>query len=234
MYHVIIIEDDPMVASINKQYVEITAPFQVDRVFKSGGDALEYLKQHTADLIILDYYTPLMNGAEFIDKLHAMGQSPSIIMVTSANDTDIVTSLLSRGVMDYLVKPFEYNRFKLALDRFHEKQTCLNRSRENLSQSAIDQLFSHGDAVSQSSAQLTKGLNKSTLAMIRTFLSEHADEFFTSEQVAEQVQLSRITIRRYLNYLVDTHEIISSIDYHTGGRPSIKYSFVKNNGSQGY
>lgn len=228
MYHVIIIEDDPMVAAINKQYVDVTSPFQTDRVFKSGSDALQYLKNHTADLIILDYYTPLMNGDELIDKLHAMGQFPSIIMVTSANDTDIVTSLLSRGVMDYLVKPFEYSRFKLALDRFHEKQSYLNKSRENLNQSAIDQLFSHSETVSQSSAQLSKGLNKATLSLIRSFLSDHADEFFTSEQVAEQVQLSRITIRRYLNYLVDTHEIISSIDYHTGGRPSIKYSFVKN------
>ena len=228
MYHVIIIEDDPMVASINKQYVEVTSPFQVDRVFKSGGDALEYLKKHTADLIILDYYTPLMNGAEFIDKLHNMGQSPSIIMVTSANDTDIVQSLLSRGVMDYLVKPFEYSRFKLALERFHEKQTYLNKSRENLSQHAIDQLFARPENAADSSPQLSKGLNESTLKMIRTFLSEHPDEFYTSEQVAEQVHLSRITIRRYLNYLVDTHEIVSTIDYKTGGRPSIKYSFGKN------
>ena len=228
MYHVIIIEDDPMVASINKQYVEVTSPIQVDRVFKSGGDALEYLKKHTADLIILDYYTPLMNGAEFIDKLHNMGQSPSIIMVTSANDTDIVQSLLSRGVMDYLVKPFEYSRFKLGLERFHEKQTYLNKSMENMSQHAIDQLFARPENVSDSSPQLSKGLNESTLKMIRTFLSEHPDEFYTSEQVAEQVHLSRITIRRYLNYLVDTHEIVSTIDYKTGGRPSIKYSFGKN------
>ena len=62
MYHVMIIEDDPMVASINRQYVEATPSFQTDRVFKSGTEALEYLKDHTTDLIILDYYTPLMNG----------------------------------------------------------------------------------------------------------------------------------------------------------------------------
>ena len=125
MYHVVIIEDDPMVASINKQYVEVTPSFHVDRTFKSGEDALRYFKDHTADLIILDYYTPLMNGDEFLDKLHAMGKTPSVIMVTSANDTDIVRSLLGRGVLDYLVKPFEYLRFKAALDRFHEKQICL-------------------------------------------------------------------------------------------------------------
>lgn len=49
MYHVMIIEDDPMVASINRQYVEATPSFQTDRVFKSGAEALEYLKDHTTD-----------------------------------------------------------------------------------------------------------------------------------------------------------------------------------------
>lgn len=230
MYHVIIIEDDPMVASINKQYVEVTSPFHVDRIFKSGADALEYLKKHDTDLIILDYYTPLMNGMEFIDKLHSLGKSPSIIMVTSANDTDIVQSLLSRGVLDYLVKPFEYLRFKLALDRFHEKQTYLERARDNLSQHAIDQLFIRSDSAADASPQLSKGLNESTLKKVRAFLLERPEDFFTSEQVAEQLQLSRITIRRYLNYLVDTHECISIIDYKTGGRPSIKYSLGKQMG----
>ena len=78
MYHVMIIEDDPMVASINRQYVEATPAFQADRVFKSGAEALEYLKNHTTDLIILDYYTPLMNGDVFIDRLHAMGKTPAV------------------------------------------------------------------------------------------------------------------------------------------------------------
>ena len=45
-----------------------------------------------------------------------MGKTPAIIMVTSANDTDIVRSLLSRGVLAYLVKPFEYARFRTALE----------------------------------------------------------------------------------------------------------------------
>ena len=46
MYHVIIIEDDPMVASINKQYVEVTPLFKVDQVFKNGMEALEYFKEN--------------------------------------------------------------------------------------------------------------------------------------------------------------------------------------------
>lgn len=201
MYHVMIIEDDPMVASINRQYVEATPSFQTDRVFKSGAEALEYLKDHTTDLIILDYYTPLMNGDVFIDRLHAMGKTPAIIMVTSANDTDIVRSLLSRGVLDYLVKPFEYARFRTALERFAAQQEYLQGARPSLSQNAIDQLFAGPDPAADSVPQLSKGLNEATLNMIRRFLAEHPEDLFTSEQIAEQIHLSRITIRRYMNWI---------------------------------
>ena len=62
MYKVIIIEDDPMVASINKQYVELTSSFHVEATFKNGILALQYLQNCTVDLVILDYYTPQMNG----------------------------------------------------------------------------------------------------------------------------------------------------------------------------
>ena len=47
MYHVIIIEDDPMVASINKQYVELTSSFHVEATFKNGILALQYLQNCT-------------------------------------------------------------------------------------------------------------------------------------------------------------------------------------------
>ena len=225
MYHVIIIEDDPMVAAINRQYTEVCPSFRVDKVFKNGTEALEYLKKHTADLIILDYYTPLMNGAEFIDRLHGMGQAPSIIMVTSANDTDIVRSLISRGVIDYLVKPFEFSRFKAALDKFSDTMEYLEKKQAHLNQDSIDQLLAHPAGAQNAPARLAKGLNESTLALIQSFLKEHRDSYFTSEQIAEQIHLSRITIRRYVNYVVDPGEIISTIDYNTGGRPSIRYRY---------
>lgn len=227
MYQVIIIEDDPMVASINKQYVELTPSFRVAKIFKSGIEALEYLEKREADLIILDYYTPLMNGTEFIDRLHSTGKAPSIIMVTSASDTDIVVQLLSRGVIDYLVKPFEYSRFKAALDKYDQIQKYLNQTDSSLKQSQIDKLLTPQDSTGSPSASLAKGLNEATLNLIRNFLKENRDDQYSSEQIAEQIHLSRITIRRYMNYMVETGELVSSIDYQTGGRPSIRYRYIK-------
>lgn len=219
MYSVIIVEDDPMVASINRQYVELEPSFSVKQSFKSGQDALSWLSREEADLIILDYYMPLMTGKEFIDRLHSMGKAPSVIMVTSA----IVQDLLSRGVLDYLVKPFERSRFRQALSRFAQTRSCLDGSPE-LNQAEIDRLLSHMQPSSSFQTELAKGLSETTLNLIRNFLQNRPGEFFSSEQIAEQVCLSRITIRRYVNYMLEMGEIISSVDYQTGGRPSIKYT----------
>lgn len=219
MYQVIIVEDDPMVASIDRQYVEMNSAFHVAKVCRHGGEGLAYLAEHDADLIILDYYTPAMDGLEFVDRLHAMGRTPDIIMVTSANDTHIVRELLSRGVMDYLVKPFRSQRFHQALERFLQSRQMLDREEGSMDQAAIDRLVQRGEAA----PPLAKGLNQGTLDLIREFFSSRPGDMFTGEQIAEAVGLSRITVRRYVNFMVDGGEITTSIDYQTGGRPSIRY-----------
>ena len=230
-YRVLILEDDPMVAAIDRQYVESDRHFQVVQVCKSGGQALEYLAHQDVELIVLDYYTPEMNGQEFLDHLHAMGRAPAVIMVTSASDTDIVRSLLSRGVQDYLVKPFEFARFRQALDKFLQRQKLLSNS-GGMDQRAIDQLLQSQDG-EESAPQLSKGLNGATLRLIQDFLARSQGQALTSEEIAEQVHLSRITIRRYVNYMVETGELVSSIDYQTGGRPSIRYRYTGNFGAAG-
>lgn len=227
MYRVLIVEDDPMVAFINRQYVETTPMFQVVGICKSGIEALDYLKTNDADLIILDYYTPLMNGDEFIDRMHGMGKTPAVIMVTSANDFETVNKLFSRGVIDYLVKPFEYQRFQAALERFCACRERQKNTSGSLNQGDIDRLFSEQEQQGKATAGLSKGLNEATMKRICLFLQENPGKCYTSEQLAEQIGLSRITVRRYMNYLVETGDLISEIDYQTGGRPSIKYRLLK-------
>lgn len=222
MYQVIIVEDDPMVAAIDRQFVEMNSAFRVEKICKNGGEGLDYLAEHDVDLVILDYYTPSMTGLEFVDRLHAAGKTPAIIMVTSANDTCIVRQLIARGVLDYLVKPFQYNRFHQALERFLQSRQLLEQREENLDQHSIDQLL--GSTPPSPAAPLAKGLNTATLERVREFFAQHPGQLFTSEQVSEQLGLSRITIRRYVAFMAEEGEITSTIDYQTGGRPAIRYS----------
>lgn len=227
MYRVIIIEDDPMVASINRQYVESAPDFSVEAVFPSGVAALEYLREHDVSLVILDYYTPMLNGMEFLDRLHGMGKAPAVIMVTSASDAQTVRQMFLRGVADYLVKPFEYGRFQAALEKFRQERRRWETQAPELDQAAIDRMTG-GAGPSAFPEPLSKGLNAATMQLIREFLKRNGGSMYTSEEIAEQVHLSRITVRRYMNYLTSTREAVSAIDYHTGGRPSIQYGSGQN------
>lgn len=221
-YRVIIVEDDPMVAAIDRRYVESNPKFEVLGAFKDGQEALAFLKDHEVDLIILDYYTPAMTGLEFMDELHGRGMAPAAIAVTSANDSEIVRGMLCRGVIDYLVKPFEFARFQQALDRYVQLSQ-LSREQANMDQSSVDRLLGKNNAP-KVNEELGKGLNQATLEKVREFWQKNATGSFTSEQIAEQMHLSRITIRRYVNYMLEQGELVSQINYQTGGRPSIHYS----------
>ena len=112
-----------------------------------------------------------------------------------------------------------------AMDRFLQRQSLLTQHSAGVDQQTIDRLIQLPETPPPAE-ELSKGLNLSTLSMIREFLSAHPGEAFTSEQIAAQVHLSRITVRRYVSHMVETHELESSIDYRTGGRPSIQYRYV--------
>ncbi len=221
MYKVIIVEDDPMVASINQQYLQANPLFQVIGEFRNGKEALQYLKKHPADLAIIDYYMPVMDGRQFILACHEDRIRLDFIMITAANSVKEIQEVLHLGIIDYLVKPFTFERFQNAVQKYTDYRKLL-RETGPLSQDTIDRILSPHPAAPVS-LPLEKGLQFQTLQTIRNCLEENADVFLSSNEIAARVSLSRITVRRYMNYLLENHEIISQADYSTGGRPSIKY-----------
>ncbi|MEA4902867.1 cache domain-containing protein [Desulfitobacterium sp.] len=67
-------------------------------------------------------------------------------------------------------------------------------------------------------AELPKGLNRATLKQITDYLIDH-DDFVSAEDVAEGVKLTRVTVRRYLEYLEQQGALISQLKYGAVGRP---------------
>lgn len=210
-----------MVAMLNRTYLEKDGRFQVARIFSEGQTALAYLTAHPADLLVLDVFMPMINGLELLRKLRARGVDLDVIMVTAANDTKTLDALLKLGVTDYLVKPFTYARFRQALDTFCQQREALS-GWSNVSQSEIDRLLQAGVGSSA-----PKGLQEKTLERIRLFLKCDGEDGRTCEEIGSQVGLSAVTIRRYLNYMVEQGEVDSEVRYDTGGRPGARYRYRK-------
>ncbi len=223
MIKTVIVEDDLMVASINQQFAMKTPGINVIATFHNGKDALAFLNKTKVDLLLLDFYMPEITGLELLAKLRNEGNDVDVIMITAANDAVHINEALHLGIVDYLVKPFKYERFSEAMDKYMLRKTVMKKGMK-FTQKDIDQLI-HLQKPSKQSKEmdLQKGLQRQTLDKIRNSLSNHENEYLTSEQIASETELSKVTVRRYMNYLIEQNEITSVVDYSTGGRPSILY-----------
>ncbi len=222
-YKVLIVEDDPMVAQIDKNYTEKNSYVEVVGTSRNGIDALDFLSKHDVDLIILDYYLPKMDGEQFLKALHEKyGFKHEVIMVTAEAKFDEVRKSFSSGCLDYLIKPFDYQRFKKAIDKFVAiKQYDRDKY---LTQPEIDSLYSF-KAEKSENGLITKGIQGQTLLTLTNYLKDRANKEVTCEEITRALPLSIVTVRHYLKYLVDEDYVETRIDYDTGGRPRVIYTY---------
>lgn len=224
MYKVLIVEDDPMVAMINEQYIRRNKQFCVVGKCKDGKSALEFLEQNAVDLLILDVFMPYADGFETLRQIRKKQISVDAIMVTAANDRDSLEEALHLGIVDYLVKPFTFDRFQMALDKFIAQTDAL-KDLGTLSQKNID--FIIDNARKKSEELYPKGIQEKTLQLILEYLKEHREARLTGDAIAEKVGLTGVTVRRYMNYLAESGKVIGEMNYETGGRPCMLYRIAE-------
>ncbi|MBP3610291.1 MAG: response regulator [Lachnospiraceae bacterium] len=224
MYKVLIVEDDPMVAMINEQYISRNKNFTVVEKCKDGRSALEFLKSNPVDLIILDVFMPYADGFETLRQIRKNKIPVEAIMVTAANDKESLEEALHLGVVDYLVKPFTFDRFRMALDKFIVQMEAL-KDLETLNQKNIDFII---DASRKKSEDIhPKGIQEKTLQLIVEHLKEDKLVWLTGDAIAEKTGLTGVTVRRYMNYLAEAGMVTGEMNYETGGRPCMLYRIAE-------
>lgn len=218
MYKVLIVEDDPMVAMINEQYIARNPNFHVLGTCGDGQKALELLEHTSVDLVIMDVYMPVVNGLEAMRALRNKQIDSDFIMVTAANDRETLEEALRLGVIDYLVKPFTFDRFQQALDKFLLQRQALYKV-DSLNQKTIDSIIT----TQRPPETPPKGVQIKTMNLLYETLKNQKGVWLTGEEIAQISGLTSVTVRRYMNYLAETGKIDCEINYETGGRPCMKY-----------
>ncbi|WP_107951306.1 response regulator [Lysinibacillus parviboronicapiens] len=215
---VFIVEDDPMVLEVNKGFLNKINGFQLVGESVNGRDAYEKIISKKPNLILLDMFLPDMTGMELFLKLRAERIPSDIIMITAARDSPTVQESLRLGAIDYLIKPFRFERFEKALQQYkNSTKKLLNTHAVN--QEDIDKLL----GIQQESFELPKGLNNITMQQILDYLMAHRASI-TSEQLAQNVGMARVTVRKYLDFLATKGTVNIELKYGSVGRPTKYYS----------
>ncbi|GAB7386622.1 two-component system response regulator DctR [Bacillaceae bacterium] len=216
---VLLIEDDPMVQEINRQFIERVAAFQVVGTATDGSEGIRKVQELHPDLVILDIYMPSQDGLETLHQIRKEKQTVDVIVVTAANDRKTIRTALQYGAIDYIIKPFQFARIKQSLENYrtYYRQT---RGDGEISQGELDRLLYGGER--EGRLELPKGLNEVTLKQVLFFLMKQ-DRALSAEEVAEGVGIARVTARRYLDYLQKVGRVELDVQYGGVGRPVNRY-----------
>lgn len=219
---VLIVDDDPMVADITKTYTEAVAGFCVIGIAKNGKDALYQINTMDIDLVILDIYLPEINGVDLLALMRREEKNIDVIMITAADDSATVSRVLRQGVVAYITKPFKFDRYRLILDNYRRhKEILLQKS--TLVQSDIDRMLA--TPVHMERQVTPKNLHAQTLTLITNYLAS-CHEAISAEELASGVGISRVTCRRYLEYLLNEGQLQMELSYISVGRPIHRFTLV--------
>ena len=215
---VLIVEDDPLVARVNREMVAAEAGFEVVGIAATLFQASELFEELRPELLLVDVHLPDGSGLDLIPTLRG-SWSFEAIMITAANDLPSVQQALHGGVLDYLIKPFQKARLQEALRRYQARVALATQP--NLNQARLDKLLGH-----KSESRLPKGIDGATLGQIRE-LMEQAAGLLTAEEVGERVGVSRVTAWRYLEYLQEVGVVRLEQEYGGVGRPIKRYGLLE-------
>ena len=169
MTNILIVEDDPMVQFIHRNYLEKLGTFETIYSSETIAEAKKLLASRSIQLILLDIRLKDGNGIDFLTELRRTKQMVDVILITAANEVEIVNDALHLGVIDYLIKPFTMERFEKSIQRFKTKNQALVSQQLNQSQlDAYLEPHTHASSI----RDLDKGLSKATLKMIQAAIQQ--------------------------------------------------------------
>ncbi|GAB3274427.1 response regulator [Parasphingorhabdus pacifica] len=220
MISVLVVEDDPVACEAHELCVNRIEGFEVVGRAHTGQQALRSLEATPVDLVLLDLRLPDMDGLQVARALRNAGSGADVIAVTSARDLKIVRDSVASGVVQYLLKPFTFAAMREKLVHYARFRESLGHDREASGQHEIDRAFSSLREVDRSS--MPKGMGEETLAAIVSVLRA-SPEGASAGEVGERAGVSRVTARRYLEYLVDHGTVVRRPQYGGVGRPEMTY-----------
>ncbi len=130
----IVIEDEPLAVRVLSDYISQVLFLELQETFKDAIMATDWLRHNTTDLIFLDIHLPKLKGMSF---LKTLVYPPAVIITTAYHQYAVEGFNLS--VTDYLLKPFEFERFLIAVNKV--KTASTERKEPNENQEMKDSVF---------------------------------------------------------------------------------------------
>jgi DNA-binding LytR/AlgR family response regulator len=122
MIKAIAIDDEPLALNIIENFCQRSEKISLEKTFTSPQEGLKYLNKYPVNLVFLDIQMPSLTGVELVKNL----KQDVMVIFTTAFDNYAVEGF-NLNALDYLLKPFSFDRFAQAVDKVtHYQGQLLN------------------------------------------------------------------------------------------------------------
>lgn len=118
MLKFIIIDDEPLAHEIIEEFCSMLPHIQLEKNCYNAMEAMQYLNENTVDFMFLDINMPKLRGLDF---LKTLTKPPKTIITTAYKEHALEGFELN--VVDYILKPFSFDRLVKAVNKISETQT---------------------------------------------------------------------------------------------------------------
>jgi two-component system, LytTR family, response regulator len=226
---VIIVDDEPLARSIVKEYLQKHPQLEIAAECGDGFEGVKAIQQYEPDLILLDIQMPKINGFEMLELIE---QPPAVIFTTAFDEYAI--KAFEAHAIDYLLKPFNQERFDKAIGKWTEKQ---NASPENKTEELLE-TASHSPAQSQRIV-VKNGSKIKIIPVHDVFYLEAADDYvkihtpegyFLKNKTMnhfEEVLDGQYFVRSHRSYIINVQQITRIDPYEKDNHVAVLRSGVK-------
>jgi response regulator of citrate/malate metabolism len=219
MINVLIVDDDFMVAKVHAGFIQRTPGFAVVGVAHTGARAVAETERLQPDLVLLDIHLPDINGLELMHRLREVAPELDVLVISAAREVETVRKALRGGIVHYLIKPFSQSDLQERLEHYRSAYHGLDSAKDVAEQSDVNRVF--GLDLDRADRPLPKGCSVETLKLVEAALKA-AEGDVSAAELAEQLGTSRVSARRYLEYLHDEGSLDVRLKYGVG-RPERRY-----------
>ncbi|WP_428235736.1 LytR/AlgR family response regulator transcription factor [Gracilimonas sp.] len=194
MMRCVIIDDEPAARSVLEQYIADTPELELTESCKNALEARKVVKEKDVDLLFLDVNMPRLSGIEF---LKTLSNAPRVILTTAYSEYALEGYELD--VVDYLLKPFSFERFLKAVDKAWDKTEASQAADQVITIKADGKLYrvgvneimfaeSQGDYITVHTKEKKLTFNQT----LKDFYSQLPESLFSRVHKSYVVSLAKI------------------------------------------
>ncbi|ODA40533.1 response regulator [Desulfosporosinus sp. BG] len=179
--------------------------------YPNGRAGIEGFLKHGADIILVDYHMPEIDGLETVRLIREQDQQIPILVLTVDERQEIADRFLDVGATDFALKPVKAPDL-IARVQLHKRLLDMTKTFQ-ATPKVQDEVF------------VTKGISKPTLSYIERYLTT-CQQPSTVEEISKELSLAVPTVYRYLMYLVQNGKVKPIPSYKKIGRPKNRYCWI--------